>query len=346
VATASLAILSCGLVASTGYSAPAVCAAIRAKVSNPAETRFRLGDGDWLIGHAVAGFHPLQGINKLVSMASMAVAECLEAPAATSRAAVPPLILCVAERTRAGRIDGLDDLLFNGIEARLNTRFHGDSMVVPHGRIGVGIALIKAAELVRRGHPAVVVAGVDTMLNWPTLEALHESERLLSAENSDGFLPGEGASAVLVGGLDNHSAMEVLGVGTGVEASTLDEDLPDRADGLVDAIRMATANAAVPVDDLDYRITDLSGEQIGFREASLALTRTARRRKARFDLWHPAESIGEIGAAAGPALLVVADIAARKGYAPGPGALLHLSNDDGRRAALVTRSRPGGEVLR
>jgi 3-oxoacyl-[acyl-carrier-protein] synthase-1 len=86
-----------------------------------------------------------------------------------------------------------------------------------------------------------------------------------------------------------------------------------------------------------YRLTDLSGEQYGFKEAALALSRTLRQRKLRFDLHHPADCIGEVGAAIGPCILGVARAAAEKGYAPGPGILCHLGSDDGARAALILR---------
>jgi 3-oxoacyl-[acyl-carrier-protein] synthase-1 len=65
------------------------------------------------------------------------------------------------------------------------------------------------------------------------------------------------------------------------------------------------------------------------------MTRTLRARKERFEIWHPADCIGETGAAVGPCVLGVALAAARKSYSPGPGALCHFSGDDGDRLALV-----------
>ena len=59
------------------------------------------------------------------------------------------------------------------------------------------------------------------------------------------------------------------------------------------------------------------------------------KRKEEFDIWHPADCIGEVGAAALPCMLGVALFAARKAYAPGANILCHLGNDDGKRAALV-----------
>ena len=48
-----LAIGRTGLVTSVGLSAPAACAAIRAKLTNPSETRFIDSHGEWIMAHQV-----------------------------------------------------------------------------------------------------------------------------------------------------------------------------------------------------------------------------------------------------------------------------------------------------
>jgi len=53
------------------------------------------------------------------------------------------------------------------------------------------------------------------------------------------------------------------------------------------------------------------------------------------DIWHPADCIGEVGAAATLCCLGMAYWAARKGYAPGTLGLAQAGNDDGRRIAMV-----------
>jgi 3-oxoacyl-[acyl-carrier-protein] synthase-1 len=128
-----------------------------------------------------------------------------------------------------------------------------------------------------------------------------------------------------------------LGLGYGREEATVESEEPLRADGLVGAFQDALREAAIEWPQLDYRITDLNGEQYGFKEAALALTRCLRVRKEEFDLWHPADCIGEVGAAIVPCALGVALEAARKRYAPGPGVLCHFGNDTGERAAVVLR---------
>ena len=113
----SLAIQRTGLVTSVGLSAPAACAAIRAKITNPTETRFIDSSGQWIMAHEVPLEKPWRGLSKLARMAAMAIEECLEdIPQDTWRQI--PLLLCVAEQDRPGRLAGLDDQLFIDIGAK------------------------------------------------------------------------------------------------------------------------------------------------------------------------------------------------------------------------------------
>ena len=332
-----LAIHATGLVTSVGSSAPAACAAMRAKVSNPSETRFADSAGEWILAHQVTLEHPWRGLKRLEQMAAMAIEEALVALPKAEWATIP-LLLCVAERERPGRAAGLDDKLFDGIRNALDTRFDAASGVIARGRVGVAVALVQARELLHRGAQRVLIAATDSLLGWSTLRHYDQAGRLLTQANSNGFMPGEGAGALLVGRPSgNGDQLVCRGIGFGVEHAHVDSDEPLRADGLVMAIRNALSEAGSAMHDMDYRITDLSGEQYYFKEAALALARLLRQRKEDFDLWHPAECLGEAGALAGAAVVALADAACRKGYSKGPNILAHLAGDAGQRAALALR---------
>jgi 3-oxoacyl-[acyl-carrier-protein] synthase I len=125
------------------------------------------------------------------------------------------------------------------------------------------------------------------------------------------------------------------GLGFSQEQATILSDVPLRGDGLAAAIKEALADAGCAMHDLDFRITDTTGEHYYFKEAALALSRVLRQRKETFDIWHPTDCVGETGAAVGVVALAVARAACRKGYAIGPNILLHLGNDAGQRAAAI-----------
>lgn len=330
-----VAIRKTGLVTSVGLSAPAACAAIRAKLTNPKETRFIDSAGEWIVAHQVPLERPWRGLTKLVKMAAMAIDEATEG---IDRKTWPtiPLLLCVAEKDRPGRTDGLDDRLFLDIQSELDGRFHARSTTVAHGRVGVAVALAHARTLLHRdGFENVLVAAADSLVSWPTLSHYERESRLLTPTNSNGFMPGEGAGALLIGSPGGDAELAVTGIGFAVERAHIDSDEPLRAEGLSSAIKAALVDAGVEMHDLDFRIADVSGEQYYFKEAALALSRTLRRRKEEFDIWHPAECTGEPGALSGVSVLALADAACRKGYAKGPAILSHWSSDSGQRAAMT-----------
>jgi 3-oxoacyl-[acyl-carrier-protein] synthase I len=330
-----IAIKSTGLVTSVGLSAPASCSAIRAKISNPTETRFMGSDGEWIMAHQVPLEQPWRGRAKLAKMAAMAIAECLDQVPTESWPSIP-LLLCVAEPERPGRLDGLEDQLLLEVEQELAVKFAPESGVIPRGRISAIRALAEARRFLYAGNaPQVLIAATDSLLTWPTLSVYERDDRLLTPSNSNGFMPGEAGGALLVGRPERGSELLCTGIGFGVEKAHIDSGEPLRADGLATAIKGALTDAGCALHDLDYRITDISGEQYYFKEAALALSRILRSRKEEFDIWHPAECVGEIGAAAGIAVLSVALAAGRKAYSLGPLILSHGANDSGRRSAAI-----------
>lgn len=335
-----VAIHRTGLVTSVGLTAPSSCAAFRAKVSNPTETRFIDSSGEWIMAHQVALEQPWRGLTKLAKMASLAIDEALDGIPKTEWLRLP-LILCVAEKERPGRMAGLDGELFLKIEDELGVRFSPQSAIVTQGRVGVAVALLQARTLIDHGKLSrVLIVATDSLLSWPTLSHYERCTRLLTAQNSNGFMPGEGAGALLVGPPAGVSGELVCtGIGFAREAAHIDSEEPLRADGLSQAVKSALADAGCEMHDMDFRITDNSGEQYYFKEAALALSRTLRKRKEEFDIWHPAECTGEVGATSGVSIVTAAQAACDKHYTKGPSVLAHMANDAGQRAALSLHYR-------
>jgi len=335
-----LAIKSTGLVTSVGLSAPAACAAIRVKVSNPTATRFVEPGRAWMKACQVPLSPPQQGLHKLVRMAAMAIEECLAGVPKASWNQLP-LLLCVAERDRPGRLQGLDASLLRELELVLGAAFAKESEVVEHGRVSVAVAMDHAAKLVHvHGLAHVLIVATDSLLSAATVSAYQRVSRLRHERNSNGFMAGEAAGAVLVGATQAASEVQCTGIGFGLEEAHIDSELPLRADGLRKAMSLALEAAGVTIEQCPVRLSDLSGEHYYFKEAALALARLQRKQGGEeSDLWHPAECIGECGAAAGLVLISVATAAFKKGHMPGAHALAHMSNDNGARAAMLLRGQ-------
>ncbi len=213
-----LSIVASGMVSAVGLSAPASCAAIRCALDNFQETRFIDQGGEWLVGAPVMLPEPSSGYAQLVGMAAMAIAECVAGlPAEDIREM--PLLLGVAEVDRPGRLAGLEQPLLQAIEERLGYRFHERSCVIPRGRVSAAVALLNARKLIEQGCSKVLIAGVDSYLTAATLAAYQERDRLLGSHCQDGFIPGEGAAAVLVTAAcaSEEPQLLCLGLGFGVE---------------------------------------------------------------------------------------------------------------------------------
>ena len=340
MAVPALAVLGVGMVSGVGLTAEESCAAIRCGINNFQETRFIGSNGDWLVGSAVELEQPWRGITKLAKMATRAISECFAVAEGIKPERIP-VLLCVAEPERPGRFEGLPQVLLQDIEQELGFRLHPHSRVIEQGRVGGVVALLQARRMLTEGrHARVIVAGVDTLLTGATLAAYDREDRLLRRDNSNGFIPGEAAGAVLLAAWREEMLAPLLvrGLGFGREPAPLGSGKPLRADGLVQAIRGALEEAAIQLKDCDHRIADVSGEQYRFKEAALAVTRVLRERKVLFSLWHPADCIGDVGAATLTAMLGMLYFGSSKDYLPGPVFLAHLADDDEKRAALVTRA--------
>ena len=141
-----IAILGTGLVTSVGHSAAACCCAFRAGLTNPVETQFIDSSGAWISAHQVELSPPSAGLSKLARMAAMAIEDALQALEKEQWSELP-LLLCLAEPERPGRIDDLDEQLLKQIQTELGIQFPTTSKLVRHGRVGVAVALTQARKL-------------------------------------------------------------------------------------------------------------------------------------------------------------------------------------------------------
>jgi 3-oxoacyl-[acyl-carrier-protein] synthase-1 len=335
MSAAPLVIANVGLVTSVGLSFPATCAAIRASIANHSPTRVYATDGQWIVGAQVELKESLKGRARFVRMLAMAIDECL---AARPERGDLPLLVCLPTPGRNDEVDTSDASLLSDLGRELSIAWEPSlSSVFRCGRGGVFAALARARMLMTDRHvSAVVVAAADSLLGTGTLSDLDRRRRLLTDYNSDGFVAGEAAGALLVTRTRSDGVNLVCrGLGVAREEALPDSGRPLRADGLTTSIMGALQEAGCAMQDIDWRVTDNSGEQYYFKEAAIALARLLRVRKEEFDIWHPAECVGEVGAAIGPIMIGAVLAAGQRGYAPGAMALLHAGDDSGDRYAAV-----------
>lgn len=335
--TRTLAVRGTGMVTGVGLTAAATCAAIRSAIDNFRRSGFVDNAGEMLLASEVPLGSHHRGASRLRRMAAQAAQECLAgcpeaAPASTA------LLLCLAENGRPGAHPPDEAELLAGLQHELGARFHPQSATITHGHVALATAWRRAQALLDgRGPEHVLLVATDSMLSGAAIAHYEAERRLLTSENSDGFIPGEAAAALLLQQATAEPGPRLVctGIGFGLEQATIESDAPLRADGLTRAITEALRAAGHGEGALKFKIIDAAGAQYQFKEASLAFSRLDRTQRTEFAVWHPADCIGEVGAAIGPVMVGVLHAAFSKRYANGSPVLMHLGNDAGERAALV-----------
>jgi 3-oxoacyl-[acyl-carrier-protein] synthase I len=330
------------MVTAAGFNARSTCAAIHAGISGvQVDNLWDPGAGKYLSLGRPRTSQWWEGADMMAELAAPAIAECLKAIPTIPPQNVP-IFLLLSPPSRPHRDPNLEEEVARGLEHRLKYVLPSGSQCVSRGRTGIFHALNQASLLFQNRQAShCIIAGVDSYLRQAVVEAYIERRRLLTESNSNGFISGEAACAVLVepAGSLLGEALRITGWGLANEPGTIDSDQPLTGNGLTEALRDALSQAGIQFSDADYWLTDQNGEHYKFKEAMVAKIRLERNgkqpRQRRFEIWHPIEYLGEIGAAIAPCLLGVALAAHRIGYAPGPRALLHVSEDEGERTAFV-----------
>lgn len=211
--------------------------------------------------------------------------------------------------------------------------------VIMKSRAGLADGLLMAAQrLVNDNAAQVLLIGVDSYLNAADINHFLYNNRLLVKGNSDGFIPGEGAAAVVLRRAQSAApGLHVKGVGTGDEPGRQDGSVPCRAEGLTKAIRTACTQAKISPADLRFHLDDQNGEQFYSTDSANAMTRVMFG-SPKLPHLTLADKVGEIGAAAGPAMLAwMHRDMDDDSFSPGDTGLVHLANDDGLRCAVIVR---------
>jgi 3-oxoacyl-[acyl-carrier-protein] synthase-1 len=347
-----MSICGLGMVSALASGAVFNAAAMQCAYDGFTQTSYvRPGSFEPLIGAPVPGEllgGNFCGIKKLTKMASLAIEEAIECLPANYPDL--PVIFCLPDKypisyfNNENAFQSIIDEIFQRVALG---EIHQTSCALWRHRCGFTSALRMAkALLYAKEHEYVLVVTLDSLLNPSSLGhygggLYEENERLLGENNPDGFIPGEAATAVLLSRQNRYPAeISILGVGEAEEIATIGhEEEVLKGIGLSQAINRAADDAGLNVHDTDFRIASMSGETYFFTEASHAQSRTLKKKVKTHPLWHPSTHIGEVGASIGGAMVVMAYYALLEGYAPGPTALCHISNDDEQRGAFIMQLR-------
>jgi 3-oxoacyl-[acyl-carrier-protein] synthase-1 len=219
-------------------------------------------------------------------------------------------------------------------DARLSIEF------VPGDQVAGLLAIAHACSALQdRKADFCIVAGVDSLLESQQLSVLAEQGRLKSDATSSGLVPGEGA-AVLVLETAKSARRRGAGVLGRIHRVGLEQgppwgaEEPIRGDAMTRAVSSVLSGASVESLGLHRVISDVNGERWRFLEAALVETRCLSFLPPGWELWRPADCVGDVGAAYGILAVAMAARGFERGYA-GPGGVLILATaEDGGRGAM------------
>lgn len=191
----------------------------------------------------------------------------------------------------------------------------------------------------RRGEVAVV-GGVDTFLDLRRLAGLDAENRILGERVMDGFVPGEAAAMLLLSTQDHarrsgaKPLARISAAATGSEPGHRYGAAPYKGDGLATTFQelFAAVPSSAPVGCV---YAGFNGESLPAKEWGVAELRSAARFAPGFTTEHPADCIGDPGAAMGPLLLCLAAHGIHAGYRRAPCLVWCTSDRAPRAAALV-----------
>lgn len=327
-----------------GHHAKAASAAIRARINHFRETEFVARDGQPIVGahlYAVDAW----GEDRIRLMLHGVLRECLAAAPELPTEEIGLMVITTSVAHHGLPSQRLAEELQNfteGAVAGFGT-FYPESLLCHYGKGGIARALGEIEHWMNQ-HPGlnyVMLIGVDSLLHAAAIEHYLLQERLATGDNADGFIPAEGAGALLLTRKPAAEPALWIDAWAGAEeAWRIEGEHPLRAEALSRAVREAIALAGTELAALNGHASGMNGESWYAKEVSLTLSRVLERRVADFPHHRIAQFTGETGAAS-PILTLawLADALGRTTNHSGNGALVHFADEPGPRSALVVRYR-------
>jgi 3-oxoacyl-[acyl-carrier-protein] synthase I len=350
VAGEPIYVVSLGASTPIGRTAWSSAAAVRAGISGFTEhphaidsegEPLRVASAPWLE-------FELEGTERLEALLFPAIDDALQPLVQSPADRVGVALALGLPPPRPGVPEDLDRQLRLAIDERYPNRFAAIA-TFPVGHAGGLQAVDAAARKLEEGtFDACVIAGVDSYLALETLEWLEDTDRVHGAgplNNAWGFVPGEGAGAVLMAttrarqqiGLEPLALFR--GVGLGTEPNVINSPTVCVGVGLTAAFRSALSLVPHGVRVTDV-YCDLNGEPYRADEYGFTCLRTKQWFASASDFVAPADCWGDVAAASGPLCMALAAIAGRKGYASGSLAFVSASSESGERAGVLLETVP------
>lgn len=228
-----------------------------------------------------------------------------------------PLMLAGPEKM-PGRRSVISDKFIKLLQVQVDATFDlENSYVFPYGRAAAFDAIEAAMMLIEQGVSEYVLVGaVDSYLDLKLLATLDSDDRISAPGIMDGFTPGEASAFMVVKAATEQSRVRLFPPGLADEAGHRYSDEPYKGDGLADAVRESLAS--LTNGQIQTVLAGFNGEHFNAKEWGVANIRSGDKFTSDYQMEHPADCFGDLGAALG---LVLAQLGVRgvlKGYYQGP----------------------------
>jgi 3-oxoacyl-[acyl-carrier-protein] synthase-1 len=361
--TEAMAITGMGVLTPVGLSAPASFAALRAGVAGLREVETHKVDGEYFDkapvvggrvptewfsggpvewewpGHERFGVVPppaperlvASGTTRLLELALPAAREALGQTAARGAADRLGLYLGVDYADKS-------DPLIDALVAKLGLTVD-EANGLSAGR-AAGLLALEAAvqDLQTQVVQIAVVGSVDSLIRTEALRRLEAKGTLRSGSNPQGAIPGEAAAFLVLETSETARRRKARPLAWVVASASAKEptagtEEPNHSVGLSEVLRRAREDAGLATRPLV--ICDLNGDRYRAIEWALANVRALGNLHGDADIWHPADCIGDSGAASGLLNVAWGATALQKRYARADRILVWGASDGKSRAAAV-----------
>ncbi|HLK92923.1 MAG TPA: hypothetical protein VKZ18_23725 [Polyangia bacterium] len=328
----ALAIQSIGAVTAGGPNAARTMGAIHARIQLFGDSGVDGPVGDAITG-ALTPLRPKPGrLGRVAGLGVLALADCA---AGVAPSPLPvPVVVCCAEAPDLGGPEGqLLEAILAGAAFPVD---RARSRVLARGKDAVPEALALVARmLAAREVAGCYLVGADSLIAPRRLRRLVRAGTIVDGVNSDGFIPGEGAAALLlVAHADRATKAVIAGIGSARDAAAAKGE-PATGRAIGQALEQALAEARLKPAQLSAAVHDLSGRYEQFEELSLAAARPPLSSLPALKMIQTPIASGEIGAASGVLSLAAATFFLEHGVARDAAAALFTSPGPARGAAVL-----------
>lgn len=341
-----LAVVRIGACCPVGLDAAQTAASLRARISRKRDTPLLDGNLQPVVMGYLDDEHlpPLaQSLRKRrraspiePRMLRLAGGPLREVLSAEFSGAVLPLLIATPPPLSDHPFVSNDFVAFLGEQAE-RTLVLESSRTLPDGHTGMFAALMAARDqlLGPRRAEFVIVGGVDSYLEDERIAALEHAGRLRTRGPQDAFTPGEAAGFIVLTteASCRHRGITPLAWITHIALAgpgeRLDASLAHACRSVLDAARGPDAASPIPLV-----MAGLGGESHTARAWGVTHVRNREHFATPLRIEHPAEWIGDCGAALAPIMITTAILHMRAGTAPGP-ALVWACSDSGQAGALL-----------